>query len=194
MKKIFILNSHPEEGGLISKMVTTYKSSAEIKGVEVRVMRVFDMKFDVVLHHGYRQIQDLESDLKEFQNNISWCDHLVIAYPTWWGGMPAVLKGLIDRAFLPPWAFKFEPKPSRKWSKNLKGKSARIITTMDTPEFVYRFLWGNPAIKQLKHTILEFCGFAPVKFNVFGSVKFQDEKKINKWIAQIEKIAQNDCD
>lgn len=46
----------------------------------------------------YQQVQEAVEDLR-------WCDSLVLVYPTWWSGMPAVLKGFFDRVFLPNVAF-----------------------------------------------------------------------------------------
>lgn len=58
-----------------------------------------------VLHEG-REVQPLEPDLAGAQEAVSWSDQVVFVDPNWWGSMPALLKGFIDRVFLPGYAFK----------------------------------------------------------------------------------------
>ena len=93
---------------------------------------MFDLDFNSILKHGYRQWTELEPDLLMIQQDIVDADHLVFEYPTWWGTCPALLKGLIDRVFLPGFAFKYRDN-SLFWDKLLKGNTARLIVTMDTP-------------------------------------------------------------
>ena len=57
------------------------------------------------------------------QQDILWADHLVFVYPNWWSTVPALLKGLIDRMFVPGFAFKYREN-SPFWDKLLKGKTA----------------------------------------------------------------------
>ena len=86
---------------------------------------------------GYAQIQPLEPDLLDAQASITWAQHLVWVYPIWWGGLPALLKGFLDRIFLPGFAFKYRPN-SALWDRLLTGRSAELLVTMDSPPWYYR--------------------------------------------------------
>jgi putative NADPH-quinone reductase len=66
------------------------------------------------------------------QEAIKWSEHIVWVFPTWWLGIPALMKGFIDRAFVPGFGFKYK-KDSIFWNKLLKGKSSSLIITMDAP-------------------------------------------------------------
>ena len=119
-RRIFILLGHPDNDSLNFTLADQYQRGAESAGHEVRRMNISEMKFDPILHNGYRLIQELEPDLVSFQENMRWCDHFVVFYPSWWSTMPAILKGLFDRVWLPGFAFKFTG--DFTWQKLLKGK------------------------------------------------------------------------
>nr|WP_322784226.1 NAD(P)H-dependent oxidoreductase [Photobacterium obscurum] len=102
--------------------------------------------------------------------------------------MPAKLKGLIDRTFLPGFAFKYSRNKSIP-EKLLKGRSAELILAMDTPPFYYRWIQGNPVYKQLKHTILKFCGFDKVTATYIGPVISATDSQKNKWFENVERLA-----
>src|SRR3989344_3040626 len=100
-KKIFILLGHPDKSGLCGEFADEYEKAARGAGHTVERMNIGEMQFDPILHKGYRERQELEPDLERFQKLVTESDHFVILYPVWRVGMPAILKGLFDRAWLP---------------------------------------------------------------------------------------------
>jgi len=168
MKRIFILLGHPDTDSFNCTLADEYMRGAEESGHEVRRMNIGDMSFDPVLHKGYRVEQALEPDLLAFQENVRWCNHLVIFYPSWWSTMPALLKGLFDRTWLPGFAFLFTTDFS--WERLLKSKSATMIVTSDTIPFVQRIIFGDTT-NELKKGILWFAGFSPIRVHKFGYLK-----------------------
>jgi NAD(P)H dehydrogenase (quinone) len=115
---------------------------------------------------------------------IQNADHLVWVHPVWWGGLPAITKGFIDRLFLPGMAFQYREN-SVWWDKLLKGKTAHIITTLDQPGWYYRLFFGRPSVNQLKKSTLGFCGVKPVKVTYIGIVKTADDIQRKKWLQKI---------
>jgi len=113
----------------------------------------------------------------------------MLQYPTWWGTLPALLKGFIDRIFLPGFAFKYR-KGSVRWDRLLTGKSARLIVTMDSPPWYYRWISHMPGHNQMKRTILEFSGIKPVTITSFGSVRASNKTQRDKWIASAKNLGQ----
>lgn len=182
---------HPQPDSLCGALADAYAAGARDAGNEVRLLRLGDLHFDPVLHHGYRQIQDLEPDLVAAREAIVWAEHLVFVYPTWWGTMPALLKGFLDRTFLPGFAFKFRP-GSRFWDRLLAGRSGRLIVTMDTPPWHFRWFYRAPGHNQMRRTVLEFCGVRPVRTATFGPVKESDAARREAWIAKVTQIGRRD--
>jgi NAD(P)H dehydrogenase (quinone) len=186
-KKILLLLGHPNNASLCASLAKEYVAGAEQAGAEVRIHRVADMKFDANLHLGFQEVQALEPDLQRFQADMEWSQHLVMVFPLWWGGMPAVLKGLIDRTFLPGFAFKYKegsPFPAQL----LAGRSARVIMTMDSPNFWYNWVLGRPLTKALKRQILGFSGFKPLEFTLLGNVRGSTPQKRETWLAMVRKL------
>lgn len=188
-KKIFILLGHPNSDTLTGSLADAYEMGALQSGHEVRRQNLGEMQFDPILHKGYRVIQQLEPDLKTFQENVKWADHLVILYPNWWATMPALLKGLIDRAWLPGFAFNFTKTmgfiPS--WIPHLKGKSARIILLANVHPWATWFLFGN-FTNELARATLKFSGIRPVRIKVFSPSETASKETVARWIAIVKRF------
>ena len=186
-KKIFILLGHPDKNGLCGMAADTYEKAAQEAGHTVERLNIEEMQFDPVLHQGYRQHQELEPALVKFQELVQWADHFVIVYPVWWVGMPAKLKGLFDRAWLPGSAFRYIKTRNGTrtilWHRLYHGRTARIIMTSGTAPWLVRFLPGN-VNAQLKWGILWFAGFH-VRTTWFGPAEHPEERKRDRWLRKI---------
>lgn len=191
MKKILIVLGHPSVESLNYALAESYAAGARAAGKEVRLLKLGELNFDPILHLGYNGQQPLEPALLEAQEDILWADHLVWVYPSWWGNMPALLKGFIDRTFVPGFAFKYRPN-SVWWDKYLTGRSARIIMTMDTPKIYNTLLYRNANINALKHATLHYCGIKPVYVSTFPTVRSSDETQRKQWIKEVYALGQKD--
>jgi putative NADPH-quinone reductase len=182
-KRILVILGHPANDNFCGALANAYIQGAKAAGNEVQLLALGDLSFDPVLHKGYAAIQELEPDLVTAQAAILWAQHIVFVYPIWWGAMPALLKGFIDRVFLPGFAFKYRDN-SALWERLLAGRSARLLVTMDSPPWYFRWISGMPGHHQMKRTILEFCGIKPVTISSFGPIKDSSPRKREKWLAQ----------
>ncbi|MGL6209835.1 MAG: NAD(P)H-dependent oxidoreductase [Paracoccaceae bacterium] len=90
----------------IRDLVVTKLSAA---GAEIRVSDLYARGFDPRLTKaewaGYLQCPTNQAPVSEDVADIRWCDTLIFVYPTWWYGLPAMLKGWLDRVLLPDVAF-----------------------------------------------------------------------------------------
>ena len=184
-KNIVILLGHPDavHETLSKSLALMYETSARAAGHTVTRFNLYDLKFDPVLHEGYRSIQALEPDLVTLQNAIKACDHFVLIYPTWWSSMPGPLKGLFDRMWLPAFAYNMrkhkDGTPAIGWRKRLKGKTARVITLSSSHPFFVQILFGDYT-NEIKRAILWFAGFK-VRSNKFGPSEKAPEWLKNSW-------------
>ncbi len=189
MKKIVVINGHPNPASLNKSFVEAYVNGALQAGATVKTIEVGLLSFNPNLQFGYQQRMELEPDLLDALEKIRWAEHLVWIHPVWWGGLPAIMKGFIDRLFLPGMVFKYRPN-SIWWDKLLSGKTARIITTLDQPGWYYWLMYGRPSVNQLKKSTLEFCGVKPVSVSYFGIVRNSKVDKRKKWINQVQLLGE----
>lgn len=185
MKNILIINGHPNIDSLNFSFAEAYKKGALQSNADVKVITIANLEFNPNLQFGYQKRTELEPDLLEAWEKIKWAQHIVWIHPVWWGGVPAIMKGFIDRLFLPGFAFQYKEN-SMFWDKLLKGKTAHIITTLDQPGWYYWLMYGKPSVNQLKKSTLQFCGINRVKVSFFGIVRTSKELTRKKWITEVQ--------
>jgi NAD(P)H dehydrogenase (quinone) len=189
MKKILIINGHPNKDSFCHSLAEAYKQGATSKGNHAVVLNLFELEFNPSLINGYSKSMNLEADLILAQEKIRWAEHIVIVHPVWWGSVPAILKGFFDRVLLPGFAFKYRQNSSL-WDKLLIGKTARIIYTSDTPIWIYRYFFKAPSVTQLRDRILGFCGIKSLGVNGIGPIRKSKQEFREKWVEKIKQLGE----
>lgn len=187
-KRILVISGSPRTGSFSEQLASAYQQGAGSLH-EVQLSYLSQMDFNPDLSHGYAKAQPLEPCLQEFQRQLAWAEHIVIFTPVWWGALPAKFKGLFDRTLLPSFAFKYE-KGMKMQQKLLSGKTARIILTLDTPAWYFRWIQGAPASKQLQITTLAFCGIKSARPNLYGPMISATEQQRQQWLRQVRQYGQ----
>ena len=186
-RKILVFLGNPTNDSFSAKIADTYETSAREAGFEVERVNIGNMNFDPVLHRGYKDIQQLEPDLCMMQDKIRWADHIVFVYPNWWCSMPALMKGMFDRMWLPGFAFNFD-KETKKLVKRLTGKTARVIIVAGTHSpFMTWWKFGDYT-NEISHGILDFAGIK-TKVTAFGPADKVKPEVHQKWVEVVEKLA-----
>lgn len=190
-KRIFIWVGHPAQSSLCDALADRYEAAARAAGSEVRRMNLADMDFDDRAFAGYDGKRlELEPDLKRWQDNMTWADHVLIVYPYWWGAMPGRMKSVLDRALLPGFAFKYKGPKSLQWNKLLEGKTGDVIITSDTPPLLDRLLYRKPGRRVISNQVLGFVGIKPRRVVQFGSVRTAKPSKIEGWLDAAHKLGE----
>lgn len=186
-KKIFLLLGHPDKDTYSGELASAYESAAKEAGHEVHRINLGETSFDPILHKGYKEIQELEYDLQRIQDEWKWADHVVIVYPNWWNTMPALLKGMFDRMFVPGFAFNFD-KQTKQLIQRLTGKSARVIVVAGTNSPFMTWIKFGDFTNEIKRGILEFSGHDPVKVTTYGPCEKVDEVQRQTWLEEIRRL------
>ncbi|MCP4208242.1 MAG: NAD(P)H-dependent oxidoreductase [Shimia sp.] len=189
-KRIFILNGHPAAESLTGSVADSYAEAARKAGHQVRMTNLHDLQFDPDYGFGgYVNQKPLEPELEQVLRDIEWSEHVVVATPMWWGGLPAKLKGLFDRALLP--GRTFDTRNTTKLglpAPMLTGRTGRVLLLSDTPGALFRIFYRSALIVQIWKQILEFVGIKPVKVTQFAAASHPKDGVVDKWLKQAAKI------
>jgi putative NADPH-quinone reductase len=189
MGKVLLINGHPDKESYNFALAEAYKKGVSKSDAELREIQICELDFDTNLQYGYRKRTELEPDLVKAQELILWADHLVWVYPVWWGSVPAIMQGFLDRVLLPGFAFK-KQEDSPLWDRFLTGKTARLICSMDQPPWYYWLLYGSPSHKAMKKLTLQYCEVKKVKITSIGPIMYSASKFRETWIKKIESLGQ----
>jgi putative NADPH-quinone reductase len=189
-KKILIIDGHPDPKSHCAQIAEEYEKGAQKGKFDIKKIDVRDLKFDPILHYRKASAQNLEKDLKDSQKMIKWADHIVVIFPIWWGHMPSLLKGFIDRAFTNGTVFELK-KGKRIPTPLMNGKSIRVIYTQGAPRFYTRFVLRDSVWKSIKTNIFEFCGFSPVARTYIHDMHSRNEEAVGKFLRKIFDLGLN---
>ncbi len=188
-KNIVLVLGHPSKKSFNKALLDAYQNGAESTGANCKTIYISDINFDVNLADGYKtgKAEQLEEDLVAAQKLFKWADHVVFAFPNWWGFMPALTKGFIDRLFLPGFAFKNHSGENFP-EQLLKGKSMRVLVTMDTPKFWFYLVHRASLYLILKKVVFGYVGFKPIRFSTFGFIRKSTDELRAKWLDKVEQL------
>jgi NAD(P)H dehydrogenase (quinone) len=194
--RVFIVHAHPEERSFNGAMTRMASETLAAAGHDVLVSDLYRMGFDPVSDRRnfvtvadpdyFRQQAEeahaashdgFAAEIRDEQEKLFWCDVLILQFPLWWFGLPAILKGWIDRVF----AAGGRTYGGGKWYDRgvFAGKRAMCAVTIGGPPPIYSAEGLNGPIAAIlfpiNHGILYFTGFAVIEpFLVHAPVRLSD--------------------
>jgi NAD(P)H dehydrogenase (quinone) len=181
-----IIYSNPSKNGFCGVILDQIVKILKRNKQEFEILDLYAMKYDPIV-----KLKELNpkggiipsKDSIKIQEKITTANRLIFIYPVWWGVMPAILKGFIDRTITAGFAYKFN---SKHMPVGLLKKKALVFMTSGAPKLLLA-LSGNRPKKNIAKDILGFCG---IKTNVyqFGSSRNLNPQKEKNIRMKINKI------
>lgn len=195
--KIFIVYYHPEPQSFNGALLVTAVSTLEGVGHEVKISNLHELNFNPVSgRHNFNtvkdsgffkqqieelhatEIQGFSPDIEEELRKVEWCDLMIWQFPLWWFGLPAPLKGWVDRVFAMGRTY-----GDGKFYDNgiFKSKKALLSLTTGGPKEAY--LPGgfngdiNGILRPIHRGMLEFVGFKILVPNISWSPAHLSEEE-----------------
>lgn len=190
MAHLLIIEGHPDRESFSAALAASYIEGAGHYASTERLV-LGELQFDPVLRGGFAGRQALEPDLLLARAAIERADHVAWFFPTWWAGPPALVKGFIDRVFLPGWAFAYGKGPLPE--KLLKGRSARVVTTMDSPAIWYTLAHRRALHGSFVHATLAFVGFSPIRQTTGYSLRGTTPEARQSLLSSLEEAGRRDA-
>ncbi|RRN68036.1 flavodoxin family protein [Peribacillus simplex] len=185
--KHLVVYAHPNPESLNHSILETAVHTLKKNGHEVVVRDLYALDFQPVLKPedtAAMKAGNTPTDIKTEQEFITEADVITFIYPIWWTGLPAILKGYVDRVF----AFGFAYSAGEEGViKLLKGKKGFIINTHGTPNEVYDKVGMTAGLKVTSDIgIFDFTGIEPVEHLLFGSIGYLDEDAYKGMLKKVE--------
>lgn len=183
---VVFAHPNPESFGKAIKEVII--KASEKRAFNTRVKDLYDEKFNPVLaasdFEAFRK-GEIPSDIKKEQELVTWADIITFVYPVWWAGLPAILKGYIDRVF--SYGFAYEAR-NGAMAGLLGGRRVRLFSTTGTPDAVYSANGMYSSMKQTQDAgIFGVSGIDDVEHIFFAAVPSVDDGARAKYLDAAEK-------
>jgi len=188
---IVVIQGHPDPAGgrFGHALADAYAEGARAGGHEVRRLDIARLDFPVLRTRADWESGEPPAAIRAAQETIAWAGHLAIVFPLWLGDMPALVKAFFEQLMRPDFAIRASTGPSL-WDKLLEGRSARVVVTMGMPALFYRVVYRAHSVKSLERNILNFCGIAPVRTSLIGTIEGAQASR-ERWIARMRKLGKD---
>lgn len=189
MVATLVIYAHPNTGGHNEQILEQVRHELILKEVDFEIIDLYAIGYNPILadkEHYTRGNKHLSSQNKELQKKIAAAKYLVVIFPVWWGGMPAILKGFFDRVLTSHFAYRYVPLPLPLFDLKfrpvglLKGKRAAVFMTIGSPKWIHTLYTRNSQQFTMKWNVLGFCGISTKTFTLGNCALALDDKKKKK--------------
>lgn len=189
--KYLILFSHPNPKSFNHALLETVQAELQKACKEVSLRDLYAQNFNPVLSAndlaGMMQGQ-LQPEVKAEQDHISSADIIIVIYPLWWSGMPAILKGYIDRVFTEGFAYRLV---GPDLEGLLKGKKVLLITTTGAPQEVYEASGMFQSMAQTTgEGIFQFTGMELLEHKYFCAIPYLTDEERKEMLEELRELVQ----
>ncbi len=187
--KYLIVYAHPNPKSFCHTILETVSGKLKSAGNEIVVRDLYRLKFDPIL--GPDDFVALAkggaaSDVKKEQDHIIWAEKIVFIYPLWWGSVPAILKGYIDRVYSLGFAYKYV---ETGLCPLLKEKEVTIFTTQGGSASDYNKMGLYDAFqKTIDIVMFGTCGIRVLEHKYFSEVPRVSDKIRKDYLEEVKKL------
>lgn len=196
MKPLIVFN-HPYEGSYCNAILESAMNGLQESGQPCDLIHLDKDGFNPVMNAaelkafaqartmGAKVLKDLDVQTLDYAARLQQAEHLVLVFPVWWELMPALMKGFIDKLIFPAIAYGYTERGMMK-STLTRLKKVTVISTMNTPGPIYRFIFGNALRGALLMGTFRKIGCRNLKWISLTRVKGVTQEKRMKWLQDIK--------
>lgn len=158
--RTLVVYCHPCPESFNAALKETVLATLAEAGHEIRLIDLYEQGFEPAMsadeRRGYHERDSNVLPVSEHVDAINWCQMLVFVYPTWWYGLPAMLKGWFDRVWVPHVTFEMPTETSGTKPKMQHIKKIAVVTTCGASWLVSKVV-GEPGRKTILRGMRALC-------------------------------------
>ena len=189
-RRILIVDGHPDPDRkrYCHALAEAYGEGARQTGNEVRTLTLAEM--NITLLRTAREFATAPDDaaIASARADLLWCDHLVLVFPLWLGGAPAMLRALFEQIGR---ANFMAETSGRGVTPRLEGRSVRLIVTLGMPALAYQLVFHEHGLRNIMQGILGFGGLAPIRRTLFGAIETVSESERQRRIEIVRRLGRS---
>lgn len=160
--RVLVIYCHPVAESFAAAAHQTVLQALVEAGHEVTDVDLYAENFDPVMRRqerlDYLNTARNERLVRRYDDQLATAEAIVLVYPAWWYGMPAMLKGYFDRVWLPGVAFDVTPDGRVLTERLQRIRRIVVVTTYGGPWWMVRIALGDPARKIVSRAVRALCG------------------------------------
>jgi len=187
--KHLIIYAHPNPNSLNNYLKNTLLAHLDQENHEVIVRDLYQLGFNPIL-----SLEDMAgqrsglvaNDVKQEQDFIAWADCITFIHPIWWTGLPAILKGYIERVFSYGFAYRYDQGIQKGL---LTGKKTVIINTHGKSKEEYEAIGMDKALRLTSDKgIYTYSGLEIIEHFFFDKADRPTPESIDNWTNRIKNL------
>ena len=185
--KVLVVYAHPVSESFNSAIHELACDELIKAGHEVHDLDLYEEGFQAAMSSDEREKYMTSDNVKGLEQHVArlrWADALVFVYPTWWMGPPAILKGWLDRVWLPGVAAKFCNGVVEPGLTNIK--KVMVITTQGSSRW-RMFAIGNPPKKMFKLSLKACTRYRKLEWLTLYSMDKNSGKDRSRFLEKVRR-------
>lgn len=158
--RVLMVRAHPVRESLVQAAGDRAASAMTRAGHELRQMDLYADGFEPIVSEEEWRARNsgaaLPPELQSYADALHWAEHLVLVYPTWFGGFPAMLKGWLDRVWVSEVVDETATGSRRTRSRLRHITRLTVVTTHGGSKFM-NSLGGEPGRRMVRRRIRSLC-------------------------------------
>jgi len=196
--KLFVVFAHPLRNSYPRALLDAFIAPIEAAGHEVDLLDLHAENFDprfTEADHAYFWGGDIPEEIAAYQQRMDAADRIAFVFPVYWWGMPAIMKGWIERVFAGGWAYVYGDGVEDRGKAGLKGLLANRPTLLlgiggSTERTYRRYRYDEAMRTAIDVGVFSYCGIRDVEthllFDVEGDANAQRRED---YVGEVSRIA-----
>lgn len=190
--RTLVLYAHPCPDSFNAAVHDVVTDTLRARGWEVDDCDLNAEGFQPVLteaeRRGYHESPENMTPVREYVDRVLAADALVMVFPVWNFGYPAILKGFLDRVFLPDVSFKLHDGKVAPGLTNIKKLAACTTYGGDRLRAIMN---GDPPRKNVTRAVRYACGLPPTRYIALYDMNNNGPEKLKSHLARVKTEMQN---